>query len=394
MVRASNFGSKKRRMEHRRKSSALLKTKTRGQISLEDKDPEANSGKDLEEDERKMLHRKFKWHSFRLWMTQCIAGLVMFCVAIASDSQLGITYFWSNRQTGARLTDLQYLWGICTPLVGAFGFFVYRQWAPSDWNKIDPKLAYQCTRAWLVMTSFLLLISTWGMVTLFVSFQGLKLGSGYPGNMKVFQIMDLIAFVGVGFYIFLRVLSLKIYSKKFKKWADWTGAWGTEGSKGINAVLPLERGFADLQKIAQSPQKKEMAKKEETKPEPPVPLDPSAYTVMSPQLYEQLWTDLPLLGQFDCKIAELVDPGALDAHLVARGFQVVASGAVRGRQKCYLAARRQESDAAGSEWFIAQLVANEDTKRLEASFKCQNSALVQDFVQGFQLNQIFQLVVT
>mmetsp|Transcript_20934 Transcript_20934/g.27174 ORF Transcript_20934/g.27174 Transcript_20934/m.27174 type:complete len:376 (-) Transcript_20934:207-1334(-) len=365
-------------------------------LAANDQNISSEKQKDPNEEERKLLHRKMQWHTWRLWITQAMFGLLMFVVAICSDDRYGYAWYYTNRQVGARLLDLQYLWALLTLLSAGCGFYINRLWAVRNWLQINLTLAYKSTKRYVYLTGFGLLISTWGTVALFVGFEGLKLDSGYSTSLKLFQLLDLLCFVVGGFYMFLRFLSLTIYTKKFKKWADWNGVWDDDVA---NRVVPLEGNFASLEDMEKGTNQVEVHQQVPNAPPHPaaVEMSPTKSQMketppMNAVLFEQLWTDLPTAGSFTCQIAEAVSEDVLNAHFVDKGFEIVASGTVRDEMKTYLAVKKEKSTKDGYAWFIAQMVASKSFLTLTATFKCQDEALVRECVQKFNLNQVFQLI--
>jgi Beta2-adaptin appendage, C-terminal sub-domain len=124
-------------------------------------------------------------------------------------------------------------------------------------------------------------------------------------------------------------------------------------------------------------------------------LDHSAPTLVQhailPHEFETLWAELPPRGAFQTTIKQWVPIDKVVAHLNARGFQVVAAGAGSSGLKVLFCARHIDEHGVCGPWFLGEFNASETSFQLSATFKCQDSAQVPEFVKMFKLHKLYQL---
>jgi hypothetical protein len=110
-----------------------------------------------------------------------------------------------------------------------------------------------------------------------------------------------------------------------------------------------------------------------------------------PHEFETLWAELPPRGAFQTTIKQWVPIDKVVAHLNARGFQVVAAGAGSSGLKVLFCARHIDEHGVAGPWFLGEFNASETSFQLSATFKCQDSSQVPEFVKMFKLHKLYQL---
>ncbi|CAM9253473.1 unnamed protein product [Ascophyllum nodosum] len=381
---------------------------------------------------------KLKNHGRGLGVMQALVAFIMSIVAVITDARYGRTYWYTNTLGGGKLGDMQYVWAFFNIVCAICGLGVYMLWneAVAGVHR-DMKVFRQKIYIWI--SYFTWAFGVWTTAVVFVSFKTYSFSGNYPTDLTCAFIGATLCCVLSDMWALSKLCSLGTYAARLEEeWRllphgstappepdlaqdleesarqiMWTQKKNAEQRRGrekeAEATSTIQRTSSLARRrasgngsVVQAPGEHEEGGHSEDDPASHIFAHVVALIyfllgtviseedVLMPHAFERLWSALETQGEFETKIRDAVAQTTVVRHLSELGFQVVAAGTVDSLTRVLFCAKEATQNGTGA-WFLAELVQNESTLTLEATFKSKSPSVVPRFVKFLTLRNIFTM---
>lgn len=135
--------------------------------------------------------------------------------------------------------------------------------------------------------------------------------------------------------------------------------------------------------------------------QPNPPGDQTPGPILTPELFEVYWMDMPDTGTFKCSLGSIPHLEVVRRHLEAQGFRVIASGSLEpeadGSQmhRMFFFKQDQPHDQKETDLFLARFEFTQAKTRhmeMDAVFKCSVPERTSLFVQSLRLRHVIDVL--